>query len=214
MRRERACSRRMGLKAEKDFDSKPSSQNQSSQNQSSQNQSSQNQSPQNQTAKRQSLQRLTPQRQSPRRQSPQNQSPRSQPSQNQSPQNQSQQSQTSQKRNFRTEGSRYEHIAGAWLEKHGYRILEYNFRCRTGEIDLIARKANTLVFVEVKHRTGRKAGSPLEAVDHRKQRTICRCADVYRLRKGIPGNVSCRFDVVGIDGETIQHVENAFDYGY
>ena len=194
MRRERACSRRMGLKAEKDFDSKPSSQNQSSQNQ-----SSQNQSPQNQTAKRQSLQRLTPQ---------------SQPSQNQSPQNQLQQSQTSQKRNFRTEGSRYEHIAGAWLEKHGYRILEYNFRCRTGEIDLIARKANTLVFVEVKHRTGRKAGSPLEAVDHRKQRTICRCADVYRLRKGIPGNVSCRFDVVGIDGETIQHVENAFDYGY
>ena len=184
MRRERACSRRMGLKAEKDFDSKPSSQNQSSQNQ---------------TAKRQSLQRLTPQ---------------SQPSQNQSPQNQLQQSQTSQKRNFRTEGSRYEHIAGAWLEKHGYRILEYNFRCRTGEIDLIARKANTLVFVEVKHRTGRKAGSPLEAVDHRKQRTICRCADVYRLRKGIPGNVSCRFDVVGIDGETIQHVENAFDYGY
>ena len=194
MRRERACSRRMGLKAEKDFDSKPSSQNQSSQNQ-----SSQNQSPQNQTAKRQSLQRLTPQ---------------SQPSQNQSPQNQLQQSQTSQKRNFRTEGSRYEHIAGAWLEKHGYRILEYNFRCRTGEIDLIARKANTLVFVEVKHRTGRKAGSPLEAVDHRKQRTICRGADVYRLRKGIPGNVSCRFDVVGIDGETIQHVENAFDYGY
>ena len=209
MRRERACSRRMGLKAEKAFDSKPSSQNRSSQNQ----------SPQNQTAKRQSLQRLTPQRQSPqnqspRRQSPQRQSPRSQPSQNQSPQNQSQQSQSSQKRNFRTEGSRYEHIAGAWLEEHGYRILEYNFRCRTGEIDLIARKANTLVFVEVKHRTGRKAGSPLEAVDHRKQRTICRCADVYRLRKGIPGNVSCRFDVVGIDGETIQHVENAFDYGY
>ena len=122
--------------------------------------------------------------------------------------------QTSQKRNFRTEGSRYEHMAGAWLESHGFRILEYNFRCRSGEIDLIARKADTLVFVEVKHRTGRKAGSPLEAVDHRKQRTICRCADVYRLMKGIPGDACCRFDVVGIDGEKILHVENAFEYGY
>ncbi len=117
-------------------------------------------------------------------------------------------------RNLRREGSCYEHLAGEWLARRGYRILEYNFRCRTGEIDLIALDADTLVFIEVKYRTGSKAGSPLEAVDHRKQRTICRCADVYRLARGIPGDVSCRFDVVGISGGELTLVRDAFDYAY
>lgn len=115
-------------------------------------------------------------------------------------------------RNFRREGAHYEQLAGGYLERLGYRILEYNFRCRTGEIDLIARQGNILVFVEVKRRTGRGAGGPFEAVDAKKQRTICRCADFYRLKRQIPEQTDCRFDVVGIAGEEITLIQDAFAY--
>lgn len=115
-------------------------------------------------------------------------------------------------RNRRMEGSRYEHIAGEWMSRMGYRILEYNFRCRSGEIDIVAADGDTLVFTEVKYRTGQRAGSPLEAVGPGKQRTICRCADVYRLIHGIPADTDCRFDVVGISGGKLTLVRNAFPY--
>ena len=67
-----------------------------------------------------------------------------------------------------------ERKAGAYLEGLGYEILEYNFRGRGGEIDIVARENRYLIFVEVKYRRNEKTGSPLEAVDDRKQRRICR----------------------------------------
>ena len=61
-----------------------------------------------------------------------------------------------ERKNNRETGSYYERLAGAYLEQEGYEILEYNYRCKTGEIDIIAREAGYLVFCEVKYRTSDK----------------------------------------------------------
>lgn len=112
--------------------------------------------------------------------------------------------------NKRAVGTRYEDEAAAYLERRGYRILEHSYRCRTGEIDLIARDGEYLVFVEVKYRSGTSCGSPLEAVGFRKQRNIIRVAQFYLLTHGYGTETSCRFDVVAICGEEIELVQNAF----
>ena len=72
--------------------------------------------------------------------------------------------------NKRQTGSEYEGLAAKWLEGHGYQIVERNYRCRQGEIDLIAEKDGYLVFVEVKYRRSSEAGDPAEAVDYWKQK--------------------------------------------
>ena len=122
--------------------------------------------------------------------------------------------------NNRQTGARYEQAAGAYLESLGYRILEYNYRCRQGEIDIIAKDGEYLVFCEVKYRTDLSNGLPEEAVDVRKQRVISKCALYYITVHGL-SDVPCRFDVVGIlgnrEGEeasasSIHLYKNAFDY--
>ncbi|MCI9076244.1 MAG: YraN family protein [Dorea sp.] len=124
------------------------------------------------------------------------------------------------KRNNRQTGARYERAAGVYLESLGYRILEYNYRCRQGEIDIIARDGEYLVFCEVKFRASLSSGRPEEAVDMRKQRVISRCALQYITSHGL-SYMPCRFDVAGIlgsgEGEeaassTIHLYKNAFDY--
>ena len=74
--------------------------------------------------------------------------------------------------NRRRTGARYEQTAGRYLETKGYQILEYNYRCRRGEIDIIARDQECLVFCEVKYRSGPGAGDAAEAVDAKKQRKL------------------------------------------
>ena len=112
-------------------------------------------------------------------------------------------------RNKRRTGTRYEQAAGFFLEQIGYEVLEYNYRCRFGEIDIIANDGICLVFCEVKYRSGREKGSPLEAVDNRKQQRIFRCASHYLAGRGLE-DVPCRFDVIGIEGTAVTHIKNAF----
>lgn len=112
--------------------------------------------------------------------------------------------------NRRAIGSKYEHIAGAYLERQGYKILEYNYHCRLGEIDLIARDGEYLVFCEVKYRKGHMTGSPAEAVDVYKQRKLWKTAEYYLLRHGLY-DVPCRFDVIGIEDCRITLIKNAFE---
>ena len=112
-------------------------------------------------------------------------------------------------RNKRRTGTRYEQAAGFFLEQIGYEVLEYNYRCRFGEIDIIAKDGICLVFCEVKYRSGRDKGSPLEAVDNRKQQRIFRCASHYLAGRGLE-DVPCRFDVIGIEGTAVTHIKNAF----
>ena len=114
--------------------------------------------------------------------------------------------------NKRAVGTAYEKLAGNYLAQQGYEILEYNFRCRMGEIDIIAKDGEYLVFVEVKYRASGRTGSPLEAVDSRKRRIISKVASYYCLTHGY-GEVSpCRFDVMAICGEEYALIKNAFEY--
>ena len=89
------------------------------------------------------------------------------------------------KQNNRSVGAVYEQAAGYYLEQNGYELIEYNYRCRDGEIDIIAKDGDCYVFCEVKYRSGRQAGNPLEAVDQRKQKKIFRCALYYTVQHGI-----------------------------
>lgn len=114
--------------------------------------------------------------------------------------------------NRREIGTAHEREAGAYLAEHGYEILEYNFRCRTGEIDIVAKEDGFLVFVEVKYRRGQGSGDPLEAVDGRKQRVISRTAAYYCYTHGYGEATPCRFDVAAVRGTEIEIVKNAFEY--
>ncbi len=113
-------------------------------------------------------------------------------------------------KNCRQIGADYERAAAYYLEQLGYIVLEYNYRCKRGEIDLIAKDGDCLVFCEVKYRADNRKGSPLEAVGARKQQTIFRCAMHYLTERGME-DVSCRFDVIGIEGGKVTHIKNAFE---
>ena len=108
--------------------------------------------------------------------------------------------------NRRETGSRYEKFAAGQLEKRGYEVLAFNYRCRQGEVDLICRQGGVLVFVEVKYRATDRFG----AVDARKQERIRKAAVHYMCSRGIAPDVPCRFDVVSILGGQVEIIENAF----
>lgn len=107
-----------------------------------------------------------------------------------------------------------EDLAATHLSARGYRIVERNYTCRLGEIDCVAVKDRTLVFLEVKTRRGDDYGGPLEAVDRRKRRKMTRLAQFYAQEKRLH-DVPQRFDVVAIwfedDVPRVEVYENAFD---
>jgi putative endonuclease len=111
-------------------------------------------------------------------------------------------------------GKTGEDLACAELERRGYAIIARRYRCRRGELDIIARRAGTLVFVEVKAREGCEFGAPVEAVTPVKQRRIVHLAKDYVMRHHL-GECACRFDVVSIRFDAgrsvIEVFENAFD---
>ena len=108
-------------------------------------------------------------------------------------------------------GTAYEQEAVLFLKQKGYRIIARNYYCKQGEIDIIAVDQNYLVFVEVKYRSKKKSTSALEAVTLQKQRHIIRSAQCYLYQNGYPEDTSCRFDVIAIQGDTMQHIVNAFE---
>lgn len=112
-------------------------------------------------------------------------------------------------KNRRKTGAAYEQAAGYYLEKQGYEILARNYRCRFGEIDLIGKDGEYLVFCEVKYRKNPGKGSPLDAVDRKKQKKIIQCAQYYLLEHELWG-IPCRFDVIGIEDSRIIQIRNAF----
>lgn len=114
--------------------------------------------------------------------------------------------------NKRKTGQEQEVKAACFLKTQGCQILERNYRCKKGEIDLIAREGQYLVFVEVKYRSTNESGLPEEAVDLRKQRQISRVAAWYLTEKGLDIYTPCRFDVVAIEGEEIRLYRDAFFY--
>ena len=114
--------------------------------------------------------------------------------------------------NKRSLGNEYEKIAADFMSDNGCVILERNYHCKSGEIDIIAQDREDLIFAEVKYRKGKESGYPEEAVNISKQRRICKTADFYRIQHKIPENISCRFDVIAIDESGIRYYKNAFMY--
>lgn len=114
--------------------------------------------------------------------------------------------------NKRSLGQEQEIRAAEILEQSGYQILERNYRCRAGEIDLIARHRGYLVFIEVKYRKDGKKGQPEEAVDLRKQRQISKVAAWYLAQQRLDLYTPCRFDVAAVTPDGIRIYENAFPY--
>ncbi|NPU84889.1 MAG: YraN family protein [Syntrophaceae bacterium] len=111
-------------------------------------------------------------------------------------------------------GALGEDLAAAHLKKAGYEILVRNYRCAAGEMDIIARDGDVLVFVEVKTRRSGTFGEPEESVGPAKQRRLTRISLQYLNRQGLQDE-KCRFDVVSVkmesSGTRIEIFRDAFD---
>jgi putative endonuclease len=112
----------------------------------------------------------------------------------------------------RESGKTSENLAAQFLEKLGFRIIARNVTYAFGELDLVAKDGETLVFVEVKHRLNISYGMPFEAVTKSKQRKIIKAAQAF-LQKISP-TPNCRFDVISMVGApdklVIDHIKDAF----
>ncbi len=114
-----------------------------------------------------------------------------------------------EKQNKKAVGKAYEDVATAYLIDKGYKILEKNYRCKIGEIDIIAKHRGILIFIEVKYRKTLAFGSPGEAVNYYKQQRIIGSAKWY-LRQHYNTEINCRFDVIEVLDEKLSHIEGAF----
>ena len=93
-----------------------------------------------------------------------------------------------------------------FLEQQGLTLIEKNFRCRAGEIDLIMRDVQTLVFIEVRSRKNQQFGGAAASVGPVKQQRLWRSASLYLLK--FPKPPACRFDLVAIDGNDLRWMKN------
>jgi putative endonuclease len=107
------------------------------------------------------------------------------------------------------QGRHWEQAALTHLKRHGLRLVEANFTCKGGEIDLVMRDGDALVFVEVRQRADRKHGGAAASITPAKIRRIVRAAQFYLLR--FPQTPPCRFDVVAIDGDQLDWLRNAIE---
>ncbi len=111
-------------------------------------------------------------------------------------------------------GKRGEDLACEELKRRGYAIVDRRFRTRCGELDIVAKEGDVIVFVEVKARSGCSFGSPFESLTWQKRRRLSAMAESYLFLKRLSG-VACRFDVVSIlesrGGRTVELIRGAFD---
>lgn len=106
----------------------------------------------------------------------------------------------------RNRGQQAEQIACDYLQQHGLQLITQNYHCRRGEIDLIMRDADTLVFVEVRARRSDRFGSALESITADKQSRIIATAQQYLQQKRLQQN--CRFDVIAVRIQTTEDSQN------
>lgn len=114
-------------------------------------------------------------------------------------------------------GKHGEEIAVKHIKEEGYSLIQTNFRCRLGEIDIIAKDGDYLVFIEVKTRSNYNYGFPAEAINAKKKGTIIKTAQSYLSLKGLK-NIDIRFDVIEViidnknckEPENVKLIKNAF----
>lgn len=107
------------------------------------------------------------------------------------------------------QGRQWEQAALLYLKRRGLKAVEENFRCKGGEIDLIMRDGDTLVFVEVRQRADRAHGGAAASITPAKIRRLVRAAQFYLLRFAV--TPPCRFDVVAFDGEQVEWLQNVIE---
>lgn len=107
------------------------------------------------------------------------------------------------------EGQAGEDAALEYLQRQGLKLLQRNFRCKGGEIDLILQQQDSLVFVEVRKRKDAGYGGAAASVTARKQARLILAAQVFLQRYRVPP--PCRFDVIAIDGGRINWITNAIE---
>lgn len=115
-------------------------------------------------------------------------------------------------RNNRRLGAAAEQVVRAYLEQHGITVLEMNYRCRQGEVDVIAKDGDYYIFIEVKYRNSIRYGMPEDAVHIKKQHRISQTALYYLYSHGMGEDTPVRFDVAAIMEDHIHYIKNAFDY--
>lgn len=108
-----------------------------------------------------------------------------------------------------SKGRHYEGQALAWLRARGLRLLCRNYRCRLGEIDLVLREGNMLVFLEVRFRSASSFVAPAATVTRAKQNKLRACARHFLLCNPTHARLPCRFDVLGI---SLVHGELCYDW--
>ncbi len=112
--------------------------------------------------------------------------------------------------NRKLRGQRAEQLACDFLQRQGMKLIESNYRCRLGEIDLVMQDGQQLVFVEVRFRRNQTFGGPLASISHRKKARLIATAKHYLLSKKVRNSV--RLDVVGISlDRQIQWIPNALE---
>ena len=109
-------------------------------------------------------------------------------------------------------GRKGEDLACAFLEQNGYRVIERNFRCKMGEIDIVATDGEYICFTEVKARTRTDYGMPRDAVDRRKQQRIARAAILYLIGKEWQNRLT-RFDIAEVSPDDVLYIPDAFQPG-
>lgn len=107
------------------------------------------------------------------------------------------------------EGDAAEDRALHYLQQYGLTLMQRNFRCKGGEIDLIMQESGALVFVEVRMRADTRHGGAAASVTARKQARLIIAAQVFLQRYRMPP--ACRFDVIAIDGSAIEWLKNAIE---
>jgi putative endonuclease len=115
-------------------------------------------------------------------------------------------------------GTRAETFALEYLEDQGLQLVERNFSCRYGEIDLILKECDMLVFTEVRFRTKTNYGDSLSTVNSTKQKKLIKAASFYLLQRKCYDKIPCRFDVIALDYHrheiAVDWVKNAFGIGH
>ena len=111
----------------------------------------------------------------------------------------------------RATGDHFEGAALSFLQAHGLRLVRANFLCRHGEIDLVMRDGETLVFVEVRYRRSSAFGGALGSVTAAKRRKLISAAHLWLAWHPHDARRPCRFDVLAFEGEAVEWVRAAFD---
>jgi putative endonuclease len=112
-----------------------------------------------------------------------------------------------------TIGKKAENQACLYLQQQGLQLVARNFSCLLGEIDLIMRDQDMLVFIEVRMRSHAGFMRPNETIDHRKQKKIIKTAIYYLQQQKLTSKMTCRFDVVAIEQKNnqLQWIKRAFE---